>query len=158
MSTPIRAGVFLGVLVAVWQFVMGFTGWYKDPVLLNVFFLVIVFEVAVLIWALRKTAPEATYGRQVVNGVVISLVAGAIIVCTSLVFTTIAFPDYFREIQAAQAGMLKARGLSEADIQAQVAASAAMQTPLMNALSGFIGTVVTGLVVSATAAFFLRNK
>ena len=158
MSTPIRAGVLLGVLVTIWQFVIGFTGWYKDPVLMNAFFLVIVFEIAVIVWALRKTCATAAYGAQVVNGLVVSLVAGVLIVCGSLVFTTVAFPDYFKELEAAQVAMLKSQGLSDGDISTQVAAQAAMQTPIMNALSGFIGTVVTGLIVSAIAGAFLRRK
>jgi hypothetical protein len=61
-------------------------------------------------------------------------------------------------MQAMQAGILKAQGLSEADIQAQLAAAAATQTPLMNALSGVIGTVATGVVVSAVAGIWLRRK
>jgi hypothetical protein len=158
MGTPIRAGVLLGVLVTIWQFVIGFTGWYKDPVMVNLFFLVILFELVVLLWLLKQTAATSPYGRQVVNGLVASLVAGAIIICGSLVFTTVAFPDYFAELEAVQAEMLKTQGLPEADIQAQLAASAAMQTPFVNALMGFVGTVVTGLIVSAVAAMFWRKK
>ena len=154
MDIPVRAGIVLGVLVVIWQFVIGFTGWYKDPVMMNAFFLVIVFEIAVIIWALRKTCATAAYGRQVANGLVVSVVAGVLIVCGSLVFTTVAFPDYFKELEAAQVAMLKAQGLSDGDISTQ----AAMQTPIMNALSGFIGTVVTGLIVSAIAGAFLRRK
>jgi hypothetical protein len=158
MFTPVRSGILLGVLVTIWQFVMGLTGWYKDPALMNVFFLVIVFEIVVLLRMLWQTAPTAAYVGQLVNGLVFSLVAGAIIVCGSLIFTTVAYPDYFKEMQAMQAGILKAQGLSEADIQAQLAAAAATQTPLMNALSGVIGTVATGVVVSAVAGIWLRRK
>ena len=158
MSIPIRAGVLLGVLCACWTFVMGFTGWYKDPVMLNLFFLVILLEIGIVIWALRKTAPRATWGGQIVNGLVLSLVASVIIFAGSLLFTTVAFPDYFTEIQSAQAEMLKTQGLSEADIKAQMSAAAAMQTPLINALIGVIGTVVTGVVVAAIAGAFFRRK
>jgi len=158
MAIAIRAGVLLGVLVTIWQFVMGFTGWYKDPVLMNVFFLVIVFEIVVLLWALQKTAPTSTYGAQVVNGLVFSLIASAVLFCSSLVFTTVAFPQYFEEMNAMQVKALQAQGLSEAAIQSQIAAAAAMQTPLMNALSGVIGTVVTALVVTCVAAIFWRKK
>jgi hypothetical protein len=158
MSIPIRAGVLLGVLCVVWTFVMGFTGWYKDPVMLNLFFLVILLEIGIVIWALRKTAPSATWGGQIVNGLVLSLVASVIIFAGSLLFTTVAFPNYFTELQSAQAEMLKAQGLSEADIKMQVAAAAAMQTPFINALTGVIGTVVTGAVVAAIAGAFLRKK
>ena len=158
MSIPIRAGVLLGVLCVFWTFVMGFTGWYKDPVMLNLFFLVILLEVGIVIWALRKTAASATWGGQVVNGLVLSLVASVIIFAGSLFFTTVAFPNYFTELQSAQAQMLKTQGLSEADIKMQVAAAAALQTPFINAISGVIGTVVTGVVVAAIAGAFLRKK
>jgi len=158
MTIPIRAGILLGVLCVIWTFVMGFTGWYKDPVMLNLFFLVIPLEIGIVIWALRKTAPVATWGRQLVNGLMLSLVAGVIIVLGSLAFTTMAFPSYFADLQAAQTEMLKAAGMAEAEIKAQVAAAAAMQTPLMNAVSGFLGTVITGVVVAAVAGVFFRKK
>ena len=158
MSIPIRAGILLGVLCTIWTFVMGFTGWYKDPVMLNLFFLVILLEIGIVIWALRKTAPGATWGGQIVNGLVLSLVASIIIFSGSLLFTTLVFPTYFSDIQAAQAEMLKAAGMSEADIRTQVAAAAAMQTPFINAISGVIGTVVTGVIVAAIAGAFLRKK
>jgi hypothetical protein len=54
--------------------------------------------------------------------------------------------------------MLKTQGLSDADITMQVGAAAAMQTPLINALSGVIGTVVTGGLVAAIAGAFLRKR
>jgi len=158
MNIPIRAGALLGVLCVIWTFVMGFTGWYKDPVMLNLFFLVIPLEIGIVIWALRKTAPRATWGGQIVNGLVLSLVASVIIFAGSLLFTTVAFPTYFSDIQASQTEMLKAAGVSEADIKTQVAASAAMQTPFVNAISGVIGTVVTGVLVAAIAGAFLRKK
>jgi hypothetical protein len=153
-----RAGTLLGVLTVVWMFVMGFTGWYKDPVLLNLFFLVVLLEIGVVIWATRKTAATATWGGQVVNGLALSLVASVIIFTGSLLFTTVAFPTYFTDLEAAQAEMLKAAGIPEDQIRSQVAAAAAMQTPLMNAISGVIGTVITGVVVAAVAGAFWRKK
>ncbi len=158
MSIPTRAGVLLGVLGVIWTFVMGFTGWYKDPVMLNLFFLVIPLEIGMVIWALRKTAAGATWGGQIVNGLVLSLVASVIIFAGSLLFTTVAFPDYFADLQAAQTQMLKTAGMSEDEIKTQVAAAAAMQTPLVNALSGVIGTVVTGVIVAAIAGAIWRKK
>jgi len=158
MNVPIRAGILLGVLCVLWTFVMGFTGWHKDPVMLNLFFLVVPLEIGFVIWALRKTAAGSTWGGQVVNGLVLSVVAGVIIFAGSLLFTTVAFPNYFTDIQAVQTEMLKSAGMPEAEIQAQVAAAAAMQTPFINAITGVIGTVVTGLVVAAIAGAFWRKK
>jgi Protein of unknown function (DUF4199) len=158
MSVPIRGGIVLGVLCVFWTFVMGVTGWYKDPVMMNVFFLVIPLEIGIVIWALRKTAATATWGGQVVNGLVLSLVASVIIFAGSIFFTTVVFPSYFDDMRAVQTGMLKSAGLSDAAIQAQLAAAAPMQTPFFNAISGVIGTVVTGVIVAAIGGAFWRKK
>jgi hypothetical protein len=158
MSVPVRAGLLLGVLVVCWTFVMGFTGWYKQPQLVGLFFLVVPLEIGVVAWALAQTRVHASYGQQVMNGLVLSLVASVIIFTGSLLFTAVAFPTYFADIQAVQVQQLRAQGVGEAQIANQLAVDAAMQTPLMNALTGVIGTVVTGVLVAAIAAAFLRKK
>ena len=99
MHPILSAGILIGVLCAIWTFVMGFTGWYKDPTLSNAFFLVIPIEVAGLVWGLKRTASEErTYRAQLVAGTLMSVVAGVIIIASSLLFTTVAFPEYFREL------------------------------------------------------------
>ncbi len=159
MNTAFRAGIVLGVLVALWTFVMGFTGWYKDPVLLNLFWVVVAIQIGVLVWALRRTAAEGVrYGGQVWNGTLVSIVGGVIIFCGSLVFTTVVFPQYFEELRALQIEMLKQAGQTEAQIAAAVEATAATATPFMQALFGFIGTVVTGVVASAVIGAFARAR
>ena len=73
------AGLLIGVLCAVWTFVMGFTGWYKDPSKAGAFFLVVLIQVFGLTWGLRRTAAQGrTYSGQVVAGTLISIIAGVI--------------------------------------------------------------------------------
>jgi hypothetical protein len=159
MNPVIAAGLLLGVLCGVWMFVMGFTGWYRDPSLVNLFFLVIPIEIGVIVWALRKTVRQGrTYGGQVLAGTAIAVIGGLIIIGFSLVFTTVAFPNYFTEIQAVQRETLAAQGKSESEIAAAINAGAAMQTPIMNALAGFMGTVITGVLTSLSAAWFIRAR
>lgn len=159
MNTIVKAGVLLGVLCCAWTFVMGYTGWYKDPALLNLFFLVIVIEIAVLVWALRKTAAEGRgYGGQVGAGTLISGIGGLIIIGGSLLFTTVAFPNYFAEIAAVQEQQLRAAGQSEEQIRTFMQMSAPGRTPMAQALTGFLGTMVTGVVVSAILAIFIRAR
>jgi hypothetical protein len=159
MGITVKSGIVLGVLVGVWTFVMGFTGWYKDPVLLNMFWIVIVIQIVLLLWTLRQTANAgARYGAQVWNGTLMSLVGGAIIFASSMLFTTVFFPQYFDELRQIQGQMLKQAGQSDAEIKAALDAGAATATPFYQALFGFIGTVVTGVVVSAVAGAFLRKK
>jgi hypothetical protein len=153
------AGLLIGVLCAIWMFMMGFTGWYKDPAKLNLFFLVILIEVAGLIWGLRRTAAQGrTYSGQVVAGTLISILAGLVIVVSSLVFTTLAFPEYFEEVNAVSREMMRKEGKTDAEIQATLAAAAPMQTPVRNAMIGFWGTVMTGIVTTALVAIWVRAR
>jgi uncharacterized protein DUF4199 len=152
------AGILIGVLCAVWTFVMGFTGWYKDPTMATAFFVVIPIEIAGLIWGLRRTAAEErTYRAQVVAGTLMSVVAGVIIIVSSLLFTTVAFPEYFQELEAAHRQILQAQGKSAAEIEQAVRENASSTTPMGQALAGFVGTLVTGILASAVIAIWVRE-
>jgi hypothetical protein len=159
MNPILSAGLLIGVLCGVWTFVVGFTGWYKDPVLLNLFFFVIVIEIAGLFWGLRKTAAQGrNYGAQILAGTMMAIVAGVIIVGSSLLFTTLVFPTYFTDLEQMYRTTLRQQGKSDTDITAAIQANAASMTPMAQAMSGFIGTLVTGIVASAVIAIFVRAK
>jgi len=159
MNPILGAGLLIGVLCGVWTFVMGFTGWYKDPTLSYVFFVVILIEIGGLIWGLRRTATEGrTYGGQVVAGTLMAVIAGVVIIVSSLLFTMVAFPDYFNELEAVQRQLLAEQGRSSAEIEEAVAASKVAATPMANAMAGFIGTLITGIIVSAIVAIKVRGR
>ena len=156
MNPILSAGVLIGVLCGIWSFVFGFAGWYKDPATAALFFLVIPIEIGGLIWGLRQTAAQGrNYGGQILAGTMMAIVAGVIIVCASLLFTTVVFPDYFTEMERTMRATLAAQGKSEAEIAAAVQSSL---TPMAQAMSGFIGTLVTGIVASAAIAAFVRAR
>ena len=137
----------------------GVTGWYKDPVMAKIFYVVILIEVGGLIWGLRQTAAQGrTYAGQVVAGTLMSVVAGVIIIASSLVFTMVAFPDYFQEIESMQRQRLASEGKTPPEIEQEVAASKVDATPMANAMAGFVGTLVTGILVSAVIAIGVRAK
>jgi hypothetical protein len=163
MSSGVRsavlAGVVLGLAVAAWTLVMGLTGWYRDPALQAAFFLVVVIQIAVLVVLLRRTAADHRYGAQVGLGSLASVVAAPIVFAQSIVFTTIFFPTYFDDLRASHEAILRAEGLAETEIAARVAAAAEAQgTSVSNALTGAIATIVTGVVVSAITAAFVRKR
>lgn len=159
MDPILRAGILIGVACGLWTFVMGFTGWYKDPTLLLAFFAVIPIEIAGLVWGLRRTAAEGRgYTSQVVAGTMMAIVAGVVIICASLLFTTVAFPEYFDELAAAHRQLLQAQGLSAADIDQQVRQAQAGATPMGQALQGFLGTLITGILASAVIAIWVRGS
>jgi hypothetical protein len=161
MNPILSAGLLIGVLCGVWTFVMGFTGWYKDPVLANVLFIpvVVLLEAAALLWGLRKTAAGGrTYGGQIIAGTLMATIGGLVIICSSLLFTMVAFPDYFRELEAMQREMLAKQGMAQAEIDAAVQAAAVAATPMANAMLGFIMTLITGILATAIIAIFVRAK
>lgn len=159
MPIAVQAGLLLGGLVAVWTFVMGFTGWYKDPALLWLFFLVIPIQIGVLWWALKRgVARGQRYGAQVLLGTLASFVGGAVIVVSSLVFTTVVFPHYFDDLRALHEENLRQAGRPPDEIAREVADAAAQNTPAANAMAGFVGTVVTGVLASLVLAGPLRRR
>ncbi|RPH36281.1 DUF4199 domain-containing protein [bacterium] len=159
MKPTTKAGIVLGVLVVVWTFVMGVTGWYKDPSLLSLFYLVVLIEVGVLIWGLKMTAAEGrTYGGQIGAGTLIALIGAVIIFAGSYFFTEIAYPQYFEEVREVGRQQLLATGMPPADVEAQLDMAASMQTSFVSALMGAIMTIVTGVVASLIIALFYRKK
>jgi hypothetical protein len=159
MNPILSAGLLIGVLCGLWTFLMGVTGWYKDPVMVNVFFAVILIEIGGLIWGLRRTAAEGRgYGSQVVAGTMMAIVAGVVVICSSLLFTTVAYPDYFTELESMQVELLQQQGVPEPEIARRVSESRAANTPMGQALQGFVYTLITGIVVSAIVAIWVRSR
>ena len=159
MNPIVAAGLLIGGLCGGWMFVMGFSGWYRDPQMINLFFLVIVIEIAGLVWGLRRTAAQGrTYSGQVVAGTMMAIIAGTVIVVCSLLFTTVAFPTYFEDINTISREMMQAQGKTEAEIAQAMSDASAWQTPIMNALAGFLGTFMTGVLASAIIGAFIRRR
>jgi Protein of unknown function (DUF4199) len=159
MNPVLAAGLLIGVLCAVWTFIMGATGWYKDPAMMRWFFLVIAIEVGGLIWGLRRTAAEGrSYGGQVIAGTMMATIAGVVVICSSLLFTTVVYTDYFAELETMNVKMLREQGVPESEIDRQVIANRASNTPMGQALLGFTGTLITGIVASALLAIAIRRR
>ncbi len=158
MSSTVRTGLSIGVAVVAWTFVMGITGWYRHPALLNLFWVVIPIQIFLLVLGLKSSAAENAYGKQVGSGTLASILAAVLIFGGSILFTTVVFPFYFEELRTLQATMLEKAGKGPAEIRAEVEAMATTQTPFLQALFGAIGTVVTGLVASLVIAAFARKK
>ncbi len=158
MNTTLKYGLILGLLCSAWTYVLGFTGWYIDPVLMNLFFVVILIEIVILYCGLNESATTKTYGGQVVNGLLISVYGGVIIFVSSMIFTSVVFPDYYNDLNTVYTEMMRAEGLSEQDIAKAIQANAVTQTPFIGALMGFVGTVGTALVASLIIAIFKRKK
>lgn len=158
MNMTVKAGIVLGLLEAIWMFLMGLTGMYKHPILALAFLVVIPIHIGVLIWALRKTATSNGYGAQVWAGVLISIVGAVLIFGASLLLTKVLVPTYVDDLLGMQQQMLQQMNLSEEQIAKMMADAKMRLTPTSQAFQGVIGTVVVGLVISLIAAIWLRRK
>ncbi|MCX6138449.1 MAG: DUF4199 domain-containing protein [Ignavibacteriales bacterium] len=153
-----RFGFWLGGLVVFWTFVMGISGWYKDPVLLNLFWVVVLLQIGVLFRGLKESVHSRSLVQYIKDGFMISLIGGVIIFAGSMIFTTIVFPHYFEELQILGREIMKAEGKTNAQIEAAMAQAASTQTPFMQALFGFVGTVMTGLIASPIIGLSVRKR
>jgi hypothetical protein len=159
MSISVKGGLLIGVLCAVWMYVIGFTGWYRDPSLQSMFWLVVLIEIGVLSWMLRQLPESAkTFAEILKAGTVMSLIAAVVIFAASYLFTSVLFPSYFEEVRAAGEQMYRDKGLKEDEIARITASMAPMQTPVVNALMGSVGTIVTGFLASAALGLILKKK
>ena len=87
-----------------------------------------------------------------------SLIGGLIIVVVSTINTSVLAPDFGDEIALQQAEAWEQAGMSEEQIEQTLQATAFMRTPLGGAVMGFIGTMITGLVLSLILSAFIRHK
>ena len=160
MSPTVVAGLLLGVLCGLWTFVMGFTGWYKDPGKASASLVIIGIEAAVLLWGLNQTAMKEgrTYSGQVVAGTLISIIGGAVIVVFSLLFTTVFFPNYFSEMEPVYREVLRQQNKTETEIATAMAEWSAGQSSISQAIYQFLFTFVTGIGASAVLAIWVRAR
>ena len=159
MKSAIQAGVILGLLVLVWTLIHGFTGWYKDPGMSWTFWMVIPFQIILLVWMLKNTKKLGFgYGQQVKAGLLMSLVAGAIIFVGSWLITTAVFPTYYADVRAMTEQAMTAKGWTPEQIAAAMEKEKGMLTPMGSSMAGFIGTTVTGLIAALIAAAMIRNR
>jgi hypothetical protein len=160
MKTIIRGGILLGILVTIWTYIFGMTGMHRSLAGAMLFpIIATVIELAVLFWALRRTAAEGRgWFGQVSAGTLLAFVGGCLILATSYLYVTQVHPTYLAEVREAGIAAMRSAGMDEATIQQQQAAQEKFSTPMAQAVFGFLGTVISGFILSATLGIFLRSK
>jgi len=159
MSVVIKWSVILALLVTILSVVIAVTGLHRNPILGGLVSVVIaiIFNVAVIILALRETAAANGYGRQLANAALIGLVGGVLVFLSSWFLLSTVFPHYIEETIAGAEQWFRASGLPEDQIQDQLKRMTAM-TPVIQSFYGLLGTFFTSLIVGAITAAFARKK
>ena len=138
--------------------VFGLAGWHRTYEMAFVFLaLAIAINAVTVVLCLRERASSEGWPGQVKNGLVVGLVGSVIIFVSSLLVTTVVFPDYFTEMAEGYREAYVNMGLSEDEV-AELAAATAAASPVRSAFEGVVGTMMTSLVVAAIAGAWLRKK
>lgn len=158
MNSAVKAGVILAVAVSLVSVVYFMAGLHENPMLGIALVLVfIAVNIAVVVWALKQTARQNTYVQQLLNGAVIGLVGGVLILASSFVLQSYVFPDAMQETRDATVSFLEGMNMPEAQLQAQIA-KLDEATPMTGAIQGGVGTLITSVLIAAIAGIFLRRK
>jgi len=160
MNAVIKAGVALAVLVDVISIALIATGLLtSNPIVGGLVFLVLAITVTVgcIFWGLKQTAEDNGYLKQLLNGLLIGVVAGVLIFGLSMLNLTVLFPDYLEESKTASIEMFESMNMPEQVLEQQVDKIEG-QTAVKQAVNGTIGTIVTSLIFGAIIAIFKRKK
>ena len=157
MQPTVKAGIVLGVAAEIWAMLTIAMGLHQNPMTMMLFYLVILIQAGVLVWGLRMTRSQnKTYGGQVTSGLIISGIGAAVVFVGSLIITNVIFPNYLMEMQDGMRSFLENSGMPADQIQMQMDDMTKSNTPIMSAIYGAIGTVVTGLILSLIIAAFVK--
>ena len=155
MNVPVKYGLILGIVVSLINLAIPALGMHTSMGMSAIFLVVVIaINIAVVVVALGKTAADANYGGQVLNGLVLGAVGAAIVFVGSWLTTSVVFPNYMTEVAEAMRDSMAPFGLPADAIDAQLAGTSSVDS----AFQGAIGTVITSVVVAAITAIFRRVK
>ena len=160
MNAVLKAGIGLAVIVEILSVIgIGSGMLLANPMIGGLVFIVLAIglNAAAIFWGLAQTAGDNGYGKQLLNALLIGLVAGVLIFGFSMLNLSLLFPDYLAESKTATIEMLENMGMDESALETQ-ATKIESQTAVGQAQSGAIGTIVTSLVLGAIIAIFKRRK
>ena len=159
MGVVVKWSLILAASVAAMTVVINLTGMHTSPLAGGILAIgiAIILNVLTLFMALRATAPQNTYGGQLLNALMFGLVAGVLIFACSWILSTYIFPNTVSEMVAGFKEWIQQSGLPEDQVQAQMQAMD-QTTATTQARNGAIGTLFTSLIAGAIIAIFQRRK
>lgn len=159
MNAAIRGAVILAVIVTVTNAVVILAGMHRSPITGSMLpiALAIVFNLVVVFLVLRSTAPDTNYVGQLRNGLTIGVVGGVLIAIGAWVLLALVFPNALTEMREGSVGFLRAAGLPDEQIQAQLESMEGF-TPVNQAIPGLLGTLFTSIFGAVLIGAFQRKR
>jgi len=155
MNTVLKWSVILVAVVTLMNLIIIGTGLHTNPIAGSLFVvLALVFNITALIMLLRETRADCGYGKQLLNAILLGLIAGVLIFATSFLVLSVLFPNSIPEMIDGRIAFLES---ADETRQTQIAAVQGI-TAMAQATAGLMGTFFTSLLVGAILAIFLRKK
>jgi hypothetical protein len=163
MKTEVKYGIIIGGLTILW--VLGefyLASAVNRPDLGNYTgALASIIPILGLLLGLRQKRKDLggsiSFKQSIQTGLFISLIAGLISAIFIFAYMT-ANPDAFETYYEYMQRTLPEQGLSPEEVQARIDQFKEYATPTFQALYFLIGSVVSGLLISAIIGFFIREK
>jgi len=159
MQEAAKWGAILAVTIVVLNTIFILTGLHANPIVGGPVFIILAIgaNVAAVFMALRATAASSTFGLQLLNGAVLGVVGGILVLLLVWPLLAVVFPNSLDEMRAGYIEMMEATGVDQA-LQDKAIEQMNRATPLSQATPGAIGTLLTSIVAGGAIGIFKRQK
>lgn len=158
MGAAVKWGVILALAVTVFNAIWVLAGLHTSlPAAAGYIAVVTILDIVAVVIALKATASENSYGKQLLGGIVLGVAGGALIFLTSWLMMTFLFPNVIPEQIAGFTAAYESLPLPEEQRQQAIDALQGV-TALNSSFQGAMGALVTSIVVGAIAGIFLRRR
>jgi hypothetical protein len=159
MQQAAKWGAILAVLVVVLNTIFILSGLHANPIVGGPVFIIlaIVVNVAVVFMALRATAATSTFSQQLLNGAVLGVVGGILVLLLVWPLLAVGFPNALDQMREGYIAVMQDSGVDQAR-QDTLIEQMNRATPFSQTMPGAIGTLLTSILAGAAIGIFLRRK
>ncbi len=153
-------GLYLAIVLILYSVILYVGGLLTNTVLgyVNFALLIVGIYLTQLTYRNKELGGAISYGQAVGFGVIVAACVGFLTAIYTLVLYKFIDPGLLKEVQAAQEEILLARGMSEDQVEAAMAMSEKMMTPVIMAISGVFSYVLIGTIISLITSIFVKRQ
>lgn len=150
--------IFWGISTLI-LYAIGIFRWYENPDLTWIFFFVVPVQFYILYrFTASVKSKVSSYWKKVGLGTLVSFITGVLMIISSFLFTTVFFPDYFDTIKEIGVEIYEEQGQDDEFIEAYEEGYENDSIHIINAISGMVGSTVTGFIFMLLIAYLHREK
>lgn len=163
MKTEIKFGIILGLGICAYTLIAHFLGFYTNNIQAGKYgdIIIIILPIVVLFLAIRekrRIQGFLTLLGGIKTGLLTMLISYPISAAFLWIYHHYINPNWFENILAYEQKVLENSGLSSAEIAERVNALRAGNSDYAQIVSGLIGAVVLGLILSFIFSLIMRKK